>query len=297
MTVELLEDSKNNAEYASGGLQVTLGWKEISMRTLLVSLCLFRCLAAPVQKQNPIEGNTVAIREGESLFRANCSPCHGLNAGGGGRGPDLTSGRWIHDGSDEAIFHTISQGVPGTEMPANAFEDGETWALVAYLRSLNAAAPPVVQGDRTAGERLFFGRAKCASCHMVRGRGGHLGPDLTRVGAARSPSYLIESIREPSKDLSLGYSDPNNHYGIPLEYDTVFIVTKDGKRLRGIAKNEDAFSIQLLADDDELHLYEKRDLAEVRHERRSLMPAYTVEVLNAGELRDLLAYLSTLRGE
>jgi putative heme-binding domain-containing protein len=267
------------------------------MRTLLVSLCLFQYLSATPQNKNPVEGNAAAIREGESLFRANCSPCHGFNARGGGRGPDLTSGRWIHGGSDKAIFQTINQGVPGTEMPANAFEDGETWALVAYLRSLNAAAPPVIRGDRTAGERLFFGQAKCTACHLVEGRGGHLGPDLTRVGAARSLAYLTESIRKPNKDLSLGYSDPNNHYGIPLEYDTVVVVMKDGKRPRGIAKNEDAFSIQLLGEDDELHLYEKKDLAEVRHERRSLMPAYTVEMLNAGELQDLLAYLSTLRGE
>lgn len=267
------------------------------MRTLLVSLCLFRCLAASPQKKNPVGGNAAAIQEGASLFRANCSPCHGLNARGGGRGPDLTTGRWIHGGGDESIFQTITQGVPGTEMPANAFEDGETWALVAYLRSVTTTAPSATPGDRMAGERLFFGKQKCAACHMVKGRGGHLGPDLSRVGAARSLAYLTESIREPNKDLSLGYSDPNNHYGIPLEYDTVIIVTNDGKRLRGIAKNEDAFSIQLLAEDDELHLYLKSELAEVRHERRSLMPAYTIGMLNPGELQDLLAYLSTLRGE
>jgi hypothetical protein len=46
-----------------------------------------------------------------------------------------------------------------------------------------------------------------------------------------------------------------------------------------------------------LHLLDKKGLAEVRHEERSLMPAYTVEMLNASELRDLLAYLSSLRGE
>lgn len=269
-----------------------LCWRAIALLPLFTL-----ALPGQPQKKNPVEGNTTAIREGESLFRANCSPCHGLNARGGGRGPDLASGRWIHGGSDEAIFQTISQGVPGTEMPANAFEDGETWALIAYLRSLNAAAAPVTQGDRTAGEALFFGKAKCTSCHMVKGRGGHLGPDLSRVGAARSRAYLTESIREPNKDLSLGYADPNNHYGIPLEYDTVIIMTREGKRIRGVAKNEDAFSIQLLAEDDQLHFYLKRDLGKVRHERRSLMPAYTVEMLNDDELQDLLAYLSALRGE
>src|SRR5215470_12837452 len=82
-------------------------------------------------------GDPVAVKEGASLFRANCSPCHGPNARGGGRGPDLTSGVWVHGASDTEIFRTISQGVPGTEMPANTFEDSEAWALVAYLRSVS----------------------------------------------------------------------------------------------------------------------------------------------------------------
>ena len=132
---------------------------------------------------------------------------------------------------------------------------------------------------------------------MVRGKGGHLGPDLSRVGAARSVAYLTESVRQPSRELSLGYIDPNNHYGIPLEYDTVIVKMRDGRKLTGVAKNEDAFSIQLLGEDDELHLLLKKDAAEVRHEERSLMPAYSNEMLNASEWRNLLAYLSTLRGE
>jgi len=67
-------------------------------------------------QENPVAGNTAAIQEGASLFRANCSPCHGLNAQGGGRGPDLTAGRWVHGSSDADIFRTITRGVPGTEM-------------------------------------------------------------------------------------------------------------------------------------------------------------------------------------
>src|SRR5438477_12032809 len=72
-----------------------------------------------------------AIKEGASLFRANCSPCHGLNARGGGRGPDLTSGRWTHGSADDEIYRTISQGVPGTEMPANGLEDSEIRTIIA----------------------------------------------------------------------------------------------------------------------------------------------------------------------
>jgi cytochrome c oxidase cbb3-type subunit III len=264
-----------------------------------VSLVTCTILAFGQNKEvrNPLTGDPSAIKEGSSLFRANCSPCHGLNAGGGGRGPDLRAGLWVHGSSDAAIFRTISEGVSGTEMPANPFEDSEIWALVAYLRSVSGGTKTPVAGDTARGERLFFGTGACAQCHMVKGRGGRLGPDLSRVGAARSAVYLTESIREPDKDLSLAPLDPNNHYGIPAQYDTVTAVTRDGERVVGVAKNEDAFSLQLLGQDDKLHLFLKKDLREVIHERRSLMPAYPESRLSNQELQNLLAYLTSLRGE
>jgi putative heme-binding domain-containing protein len=245
---------------------------------------------------NPLAGDPSAIKEGASLFRANCSPCHGLNAHGGGRGPDLTSGRWTHGSSDSEIFRTISQGVPGTQMPANGFEDSETWAIIAYLRSLEPSPQPKMPGDAAKGEKIFTGAAGCSTCHMVNGRGGLLGPDLSRVGASRSLAYLVESIREPDKELSDGMLDPNNHYGLPLVYDTATVVLKSGQKITGVARNEDTFTIQLLDTNQQLQLFQKRDLKEVVHERKSLMPAYSEQMMSPGALQDLLAYLETLRG-
>ncbi len=236
------------------------------------------------------------IKEGASLFRANCSPCHGLSARGGGRGPDLTSGRWTHGASDDDIFRTISQGVPGTEMPANGLEESEIRAIIAYLRSL---APPrniSVAGDPAKGKQIFFSSVGCSSCHMVRGTGGVLGPDLSRVGAARSVAYLIESIREPDKELSSGMTDPNNHYGLPLVYDTVTVVTANGEKITGIARNEDTYSLQMITTAQELQSFVKKDLKEVKRERKSLMPPYSEDALDAAQLQDLIAYLETLRG-
>ncbi|MGC2170119.1 MAG: c-type cytochrome [Candidatus Sulfotelmatobacter sp.] len=244
---------------------------------------------------NPVAGNSAAIKEGASLFRANCSPCHGLNATGGGRGPDLSANRWTHGATDANIFRTITQGVPGTQMPAKRFEDSEVWAIIAYLRSL---APPKqsVSGDIAKGEKSFSSKG-CPQCHMIKGRGGLLGPDLSRVGASRSAAYLMDSIRDPSKDLSDGMLDPNNHWGLPLVYDTVTLVTMSGQKITGVAKNEDTFSIQLLDTDQNLQFFAKKDLRQVIHERKSLMPAYSERVLSADALRDLVAYLQSLRGD
>jgi cytochrome c oxidase cbb3-type subunit 3 len=280
-----------------GGNGLVRGYPGLGFLLLGGVVCFPTARSHGQQQANPLAGDPLAIKEGASLFRADCSPCHGLNARGGGRGPDLTSGLWIHGASDAAIFQTINQGVAGTAMPANTFEDSETWALVAYLRSVSSRTHGPVAGDRTKGEQIFFVKGQCARCHMVKGRGGRLGPDLTRVGAARSVAYLTESIREPDKELSLGMTDPNNHYVIPMEYETVTVRTRDGGSIIGVAKNEDAFSIQLLGQDEELHLFLKKSLREVVHERRSLMPAYSEQMLGMGELQDLLSYLTNLRGE
>jgi cytochrome c oxidase cbb3-type subunit 3 len=274
--------------------------KAIRLAALVSTLLLEFVFALPAQPQknphsNPVAGKPVAIREGASLFRSNCSPCHGLNAKGGGRGPDLSANRWTHGSSDAAIFRTITRGVPGTEMPANGFEDSEVWAIIAYLRSLSPAKQ-AVSGDRAKGEQIFAGSG-CSACHMVKGHGGLLGPDLSRVGASRSAAYLIDSIREPSKDLSDGMLDPNNHWGLPPVYDTVTIVAADGRRITGIAKNEDTFSVQLLDTDQKLQFFLRKNVQQVIHERKSLMPAYSEQMLSRGALQDLVAYLQSLQGD
>jgi cytochrome c oxidase cbb3-type subunit III len=263
---------------------------------LLLAALTGCCLWAEAQERATPTRNAAAAKEGASLFRVGCAPCHGLNARGGGRGPDLTSGRWTHGSSDDDIFRTITQGVPGTEMPANAFEDSETRAIIAYLRSLTPPKSITVPGDAAKGKTIFFGSLGCSVCHMVRGAGGVLGPDLSRVGAARSVSYLVDSIRDPDKELSLGMIDPNNHYVVPLVYDTVTVVTASGEKITGVARNEDTYSIQMISTSQQLQSFRKKDLKELSHQRRSLMPPYSEDALDAVQLQDLIAYLASLRG-
>ena len=267
----------------------------------LVSLLIvFSARASSSQESaatNPLAEKPEAIKEGNSLFRSNCSPCHGLNAKGGGRGPDLSAGRWVHGGTDEAIYHTITTGVPGTDMPANDLPDSETWAIIAYLRSLAPAERVAQVGNAEKGSHLFWETLQCGRCHMVNGRGGILGPELSRVAAGRSDAYLIESIREPDKDLTHFPPDPNNHFGPTMIYDTVTVTMASGEKVRGIARNEDTFSIQLLDTEQHLRVFRKSELKDIAHERKSVMPRYSEKMLNAYDLQDLVAYLGSLRGE
>src|SRR5262245_28903810 len=152
--------------------------------------------------RNPFTGDQKAITQGAVLFREGCVFCHGVSARGGMRGPDLTTGSWTHGGSDAELAATITGGVPGTAMGPNALTEDEVWQIVAYLRTLQQPAAPAA-GDARRGEMLFFGtQQRCFSCHIVSGRGGRIGPELTMVGSARSRAYLVESIREPGKRFS-----------------------------------------------------------------------------------------------
>ncbi len=266
----------------------------VNCAALAIALTLPAGAREKIDLSNPLAGNPAAIRDGASLFRVNCSICHGVNAGGGSRGPDLSANNWRHGSGDAEIFKTITHGVSGTEMPANDLEDSEVWSIIAYLRSL-APIAHVAQGNSVNGAKLFFDAQGCAKCHMVKGRGGVLGPDLSRVGASRSSAYLVDSIREPSRDLSVGGLDPNDHYGLPMVYDTVSVITREGARISGIVKNEDTFSIQMMDTDQSIRMFLKSDLQQVIREPKSIMPPYSKTMLGESDLQDLIAYLETLR--
>jgi putative heme-binding domain-containing protein len=228
-------------------------------------------------RQNPREGDATAVRAGGALFRERCAECHGADAKGVA-GHDLTR-IWASGATDERVFQTIRVGVPNTLMPSSSAPDDEVWSLVTYLHSLNGAAPAdTAGGNAENGERIFW--SSCGSCHAVNGRGGRLGPDLSLINQSRDA--LTRAIRDPSASIVAGYQ-------------AVTLVTRDGQRIRGAMKSEDAFSIQILDTRGQLQGYLKPRLRDVIHETISLMPAFGSDKLSDGDLGDLLLFMNRLR--
>jgi putative heme-binding domain-containing protein len=238
------------------------------------------------EKTNPLAGKPEAINGGKNIYRGRCGVCHGIDAKGY-RGSDLTSGDWVHGGTDAQIFKTIFEGVAGTEMPANPnMSEDEIWMVLAYLRTLSTPGGAAAErGDTARGEQMFWAKDKgnCGQCHMIGDRGGRVGPNLTRIGASRSVSALEREIRKPGEV-------------IPVGFETVTVVTKDGRRIRGARKNEDTFSIQLMTGTEDVLSFNKRDVEVVAEPEQSLMPVYGVARLSDAELSDVVRYLRTLRG-
>ena len=253
-------------------------------------------LRLEAQGKNPYAGDAKVAKLGEYQFRSNCAFCHGLGAQGGGRGPDLTRAQKHHGNTDAELFHNIHDGIAGTAMPAATnggigvgMSDEEIWQVITYIRSVEKKASAAETGGAAHGKELFYGSAGCGTCHMVNGKGGRLGPDLSSTGASRSVEYLTESLRNPSKRLAEGISEPLKDFS--QEYETVTVVTADGTKLQGIVLNEDSFTVQMLDTREQLHAFEKSKLRSYVKTRESLMPAYDAKALPEKELKDIIAFL------
>ena len=112
-----------------------------------------------------------AVARGGSVFRAQCSQCHGSGAAGAVGYPNLLDNDWLWGGDIESITATITHGVRNdtdldarySEMPAygDIFEDEEIEAVVEYVTSLSSADFDADLAQ--VGSELFLDN--CAACH------------------------------------------------------------------------------------------------------------------------------------
>ena len=216
-------------------------------------------------------------------YRVRCADCHGLD-GRGVRAPDITQ-VWNSGRTDEGLFQTIRRGVPGSEMPAFSApraSDRDLWQMLAYLKTLArpSAAEPL-RGNPDTGAKVF--RTLCVACHKVNATGGRLGPDLSRIGTARSRDVLVARIRRGSEDFRAGFAP-------------VTVTTPEGVPIQGVKKNEDLFSVQIMDTRERIQGYEKDKVKAVENGRTSAMPVFGPDRLSDSDLDDLLRYLQTLRG-
>jgi cytochrome c oxidase cbb3-type subunit 3 len=225
-------------------------------------------------------GNAV---EGQRVFATACAACHGLDARGGERGPDIVNRKEVQQMPDEALLRIVRDGKPGTGMPAfRSLGIAQTQAVVLHLRSLQgrATAEPV-PGDPERGRGLFFGKAECSKCHMAHGEGGFIGSDLSSYARSKSADDIRSAVTDPDKNL-----DPRKR--------PVTVTTMNGRTQTGMARNEDNFSLQLQSSDGTFHLFGKSDLRSVEYQTRSLMPSDYGSTLSHQEVDDLVSYLMNI---
>ena len=218
--------------------------------------------------------------EAQRIFATSCAACHGLDARGGERGPDIASKKEVQQLSDDALVRVVQDGVAGTGMPSfRSLGAAQIQAVVRRLRSLQGQGSAAdLPGDPEHGKALFFGKPGCSQCHMANGEGGFIGSDLSSYTSARSADDIRSAITDPDKNL-----DPRKR--------PVTVTTRNGGKLTGIARNEDNFSLQVQGLDGKFHLFAKSELRSIQYQSRSLMPADYGSRLSHQELDDLVSYV------
>ena len=273
------------------------------MRTgLFIALLLVASSAGSLMGQrgagsgppNPFLGNAQAVSEGETLYNQKCTTCHGSGGGGGEIGPAIVSGDRLDIGvSDAQTFNIIKNGVAGTPMTAQRLPDADIWKIVTYIHALRGTAiENPLPGDVAHGEAVFWGKGQCGNCHMVSGRGGLTAPDLSNIAGTRKSSSIVDAL---TKQQHRVYGSGGAHLRtLPAmdSYLPVYVTTADGKTIDGVLLNEDSYSLQMIGNDQQLHLFDKTKLRKVAIESRSLMPTDYDKRLTPDEFKDLMAFLT-----
>jgi cytochrome c oxidase cbb3-type subunit 3 len=229
------------------------------------------------------------VQQGSSLFRQDCSFCHGRDAGGGERGPDLTRSKLVTaDVDGDKIGLVVRNGRPDKGMPPFERSDQQIASLVAFIHTQqnNAImggagrrgsggrkgvdASDLQTGNAAAGKQYFEGVGGCATCHSATG-------DLAGVASRYSGLELEEQMLYPRHTRS-----------------KVSVTLASGQIITGILAYRDEFTVGLI---DSTGAYRSWRTGDVQYKVDAPLNAH-VELFpkySDSDIHNLMAYLQTLR--
>lgn len=195
----------------------------------------------------------------------------------------------------EALRSLRGRALEGTNIRTTIEKAGERdsnkeailLALGGKIESPTQPSTPAPQpaGDSSAGRRVFFHHQgpQCAKCHRVQGRGGQIGPDLTVIARTMDREKLLSSIVDPSKEIS-------------PQFTTWVFETNSGKVVNGfILEDNRTGQIKVGTPNGEQLVLEEDEIASREPSKTSVMPEKLLQQMTSQELRDLLAFLETLK--
>jgi PQQ-dependent dehydrogenase (methanol/ethanol family) len=232
----------------------------------------------------------------KGLFETNCASCHGPGGTGGDRAPTLIGNQQLRALGEEEIASIITRG---TERGMPSFASLPEKDIAGIARWLHAENPSAASAGSPqaikAGEDFFFGKGGCAACHMVHGRGGANGPDLSGLATRSSPEEIARVLDDPSAFLterSLPIC-PSWAFCPDTQWTVVTVRLANGEKLRGFAHKETEHGLQLQTFDGKMLLLDRGDYTFLS---RDAQPTMAPLEASAEERAHLLAYLYSLSG-
>jgi putative membrane-bound dehydrogenase-like protein len=171
---------------------------------------------------------------------------------------------------NEAPVQQVFAAIPPSARP----ESNAGWTEAAQQ------ADPADQASVNRGQLLFShpNGPGCIKCHRLEGRGGMIGPDLSKVGSTFTPEKLVESILEPSKEVSPQFTSWTMTTPEGVVHTGLLVFENEGKTILG---NAEGNTIELKTADVESRTPQKT----------SVMPDKLVDRMSQQEWIDLIAFL------
>lgn len=244
-----------------------------------------RDLLVKSDPQSAVEELTLVLSRVDSAIVERQRAFESLARLGNSRGDELLV-LWLdrlnNDAIDPALELDLLEAIKARGTPGLVLAARDVEAKRAKDHPSGVHRQALQGGDAERGQAIFRGHAaaQCIRCHKVRGEGGTAGPDLTQVGARQPRESFVESLIHPDAKIVEGFG-------------SVVLALKDGTLATGSLVKEDARLVELRATDGTLRSIARGEI-EDRSTPRSAMPSME-RVLSARELRDLVAFLASLK--
>jgi mono/diheme cytochrome c family protein len=131
-----------------------------------------------------------------------------------------------HQGQGRATTREAAHGpIEHWEHPMLAMKYIESSCAKCHLPSDTSDAPKLARG------LAVFQEAGCIGCHKLHGTGGILGPELDKVGARRSPEWLLKHFKNPAAVTPGSAMPPIKATDADLDALTLYVLSFTGEDL------------------------------------------------------------------
>jgi mono/diheme cytochrome c family protein len=231
-----------------------------------------------------------AVR-GRTLYTARCVGCHGKQARGGDKGPDLVRSLVVlHDRYGNTIGPYLQKDHPNAKsfaLPQEQIGDlshflhqqvGDTLRTGPFNHVLN-----VLVGDPREGKAYFFGAGKCSQCHSTDG-------DLAHIGSKYEPAVLQLKVVFP-QTAAFGRRGPTNSRK-PV---TVTVSTPSGETVSGALEDIDDFNVSLRDEAGNYRTFQRGPGVKVEKHDPYAAHVTLLDQYTDKDIHDVVAYLETFK--
>jgi putative heme-binding domain-containing protein len=183
--------------------------------------------------------------------------------------------------ADQLALKPILEAKPEVVNPLQAL----TARDVVKQYTVDDLAPIVESGIKKNRDfdrgRILFGQAGCAACHRFGDEGASVGPDLTNLAGRFSARDVLESIIEPSKEIS-------------DQYGAIIIKKKDGDVVVGRVGNLNGDNLMVIENmfaPGDFTQVKRPDIESIEPSKVSMMPEGLLNYFKQDEILDMMAYL------